>query len=120
VRLSRIAAVGSGSWAPARGLRLAAGGQPQQPAQVVGHRLEDPGGQPPLRLVVDGLPGREVVGQSIRQEGAPALTIHRKASKTSRRSWVRWGGLLLVHELLLNALPDLIAHSSEEREPILL
>jgi hypothetical protein len=29
----------------------------------VGHCLEDPGGQPPLRLLVDGLPGWEVVGQ---------------------------------------------------------
>src|SRR5262245_52315986 len=30
--------------------------------QVVGHGPEDPGGQPPPGLLVDGGPGREVVG----------------------------------------------------------
>ena len=31
-------------------------------AQIVGHLLEDPGGEPPLRLLIDGRPGRQVVG----------------------------------------------------------
>ena len=44
----------------ARGCGIALGGFPQQHAQIVGHRLEDAGGQPAPGLLVDGLPRREV------------------------------------------------------------
>jgi hypothetical protein len=40
----------------------AAGGEPQQAAQIVDQPLEAPGAQPALRLLVDDLPGRQIVG----------------------------------------------------------
>lgn len=42
--------------------RQTSGGQAQQGAQVVGQRIEAAGCQPALSLLVDGLPGRKVVG----------------------------------------------------------
>ena len=46
-----------------RGPRPAAGEVAQQAAEVGHHRLEHAGFEPPHRLLVDDLPGREVMGQ---------------------------------------------------------
>ena len=45
-----------------RGLRVAPSQLPQQQAQVVHHLFEDPGLEPALGLLVDGVPRRQVVG----------------------------------------------------------
>lgn len=41
----------------------AAFGEPQDGAEVADGRLEAAGGQPAAGLLVDGLPGREVLGE---------------------------------------------------------
>ena len=46
-----------------RGLHVAAGGEPQDGAEVVNDGLEAAGGQPAAGLLVDGLPRGEVLGQ---------------------------------------------------------
>lgn len=47
-----------------RGLRRSAPRNPQEYAQIVDHLLEDARLEPPPRLLVDGLPRRQVVGHA--------------------------------------------------------
>ena len=89
-----LARVASPTWPaacrPDRRARLLAGAPPE-PATL----LAPPLGWGTLRdvraLPFAASPPRGGKSWGSIRQGAPALTIHRKASKTSRRSWVRWG-----------------------------
>src|SRR5215207_5606712 len=61
----------------------------QEYAQIVDHLHEDACFEPPLRLLVDCLPRRQVVGHIA--PGEPVRTTHLSPLKTSLRSCSRWG-----------------------------
>jgi hypothetical protein len=69
-------------------------GDPQDGAQVTDERLEDAGFDPALRLLIDDIPGRQVMG--IKRHCAPVRTIQRKPLKTSRNGKSRCGASSVI------------------------